>query len=89
MFSIAFVKHLSQEKSKTLYYFMALIKTEIHASHENVVHKVLYAKSVLVLKKDAFQNTGFSHLKCQLKQKKLTQCVVKIFQVSANEEKAK
>ena len=38
---------------------------------KNVVHKVLYAKSVLVLKKDAFQNTGFSHLKCQLEQKKI------------------
>ena len=43
----------------------------------------------VVMKKDAFQNTGFSHLKCQLKQKKLTQYVFMNFQVSANEEKAK
>jgi len=33
----------------------------------------------LFSKKDAFQNTGFSHLKCQLKQKKLTQHVSKDF----------
>ena len=36
-------------------------------------------------KKDAFQNTGFSHLKCQLKRKNWHTLFVTIFQVSAGE----
>ena len=48
---------------------MALIKREIITNRE-----VLHAQSVLVLrKKEGFQNSDFSRLKCQLKQKKLTQ----------------
>ena len=50
---------------------MALIKGEILTSR-----KVLYMKSCsrsqfLFWKKDAFQNTDFSRLKCQLKRKKI------------------
>ena len=45
---------------------MALIKREILTSL-----KVLNALSVLVLQKDAFQNTDFSRLKCQLKRRKI------------------
>ena len=77
----------TREKSKTLL-FRALIKREILTSRE-----VLYTKLVRVIslfcEKDAFQNTGFSRLKCQLKRKKLTQHVVKIFQVSTDEEMGK
>ena len=50
---------------------MALIKTEIHASHEMLYTKFCMRNQYLLLKKDAFQNTGFSHLKCQLEQKKI------------------
>ena len=61
---------------------MAMIKREILTSL-----KVLNALSVLVLQEDAFQNTDFSRLKCQLKKKKKNRqtLFVAIFQVSAGE----
>ena len=76
-------------RKHTKLFVMALIKREILTSCKV---KVLYTKScmsiksVLVLQKDAFQNTDFSHLKCQLKRKKNWYSLfVKIFQVSASE----
>ena len=58
-----------------------LIKREILTRR-----KVFHAQSVVVLQKDAFQNTDFSRLKCQLKRKKNWDSLfVKIFQVSAHE----
>ena len=45
---------------------MALIKRKILTSLE-VLSTKLVRESVLFCKKDAFQNTEFSHLKCQLK----------------------
>ena len=38
---------------------------------KSLVHEALRAQSVLALQKDAFQNTDFSSLKCQLKQIKI------------------
>ena len=59
---------------------MALIKREILTSR-----KVLYTKSVLLLRKDAIQNTDFSRLNRQLKRKKIdTPFFVTIFQLSAD-----
>ena len=65
-FSIAFIKQLSQEKKTFL--FRALIKRQILTSR-----KVFYTKlkQSLFCRKDAFQNTGFSRLKCQLNRKKI------------------
>ena len=84
---------ICKHRKKVFYYFykitfpkknaklfvMALIKGEILTSH-----KVLYTKSCTrnqfrILLKDAFQNTAFSRLKCQLKRKKLTWLVCKDF----------
>ena len=54
---------------------MALIKREI-----------LTSRKVLVLQKDAYQNTDFSRLKCQVKRKQNGHSLfVKMFQVSADE----
>ena len=49
---------------------MALIKREILTSLE-VLYTKLVRESVLFCKKDAFQKTEFSPLKCQLKRKKI------------------
>ena len=65
---------------------MALIKREILISRE-----VLYTKSstryqFFFCKKEVFQNTDFSRLKCQLTENEIdTACFVMIFQVSADE----
>ena len=51
---------------------MALVKREILTSRKVLyTTEVLHALSVLVLQKDAFQNTDFCRLKCQLKQRKI------------------
>ena len=51
---------------------MALIKREILTNGKlSLVLEVLHAQSVLVLQKDAFQNTDFSRRKCQLKRKEI------------------
>ena len=65
-------------KEKNTLFYMALIKREILTSLE-VLYTRLVRESVLFCKKDAFENAEFSHLKCQLKRKKLTRHVVKAF----------
>ena len=70
--------------------FRTMIKREILTCHE-----VLYTKLVRVISscfaiKMLSKNTGFSHLKCQLKWKKNWHSMFpKIFQVSADEEMGK
>ena len=55
--------------------FRALIKREILTSREVLHTKLVRVKCTrnqsLFCQKDAFQNTGFSRLKCQLKRKKI------------------
>ena len=74
----SFYKIFFLEKEKNTLFYMALIKREILTSLE-VLYTKLVRESVLFCKKDAFENTEFSHLKCQLKQKKLTRHVFKAF----------
>ena len=89
-----------QIQEKSFYYFykltflrknakpfvMALIKREILTSCEILYTKSSMCNQILFCKKDAFQNTDFSHLKCQLKWKKYWhRMFIKIFQVSADE----
>ena len=50
---------------------MALIKGEILASCKVLYMKSCFRSQFLFWKKDAFQDTDFSCLKCQLKQKKI------------------
>ena len=65
---------------------MALIKREIHTSREVLYTKSCTRNQFLFCKKDPFQNSDFSRLKCQLKRKKYWYSLfVKIFQVSADE----
>ena len=65
---------------------MGLIKGEILTSREMLYSKSCLRNQFLFCKKEAFQNTDFSYLKCQLKQKKNdTACFVKTFQVSDDE----
>ena len=47
-----------------------MIKREILTSHE-VLYMKLVRNQFLFCNKDAFQKHGFSHLKCQLKRKKI------------------
>ena len=58
---------------------MVLIKREILAGREVLFTTLRARNQFLFCKKDVFQNTDCSRLKCQLKQKKLTQCVCKDF----------
>ena len=67
---------------------MALIKREILTSLE-VLYTKLVRESVLFCKKDAVDNTEFSHLKCQLKRKNWHGMFLKLFQVSSDEEMGK
>ena len=77
-----FYKIFFLEKEKNTLFYMALIKREILTSLE-VLYTKLVLESVLFCKKDAFENTEFSHLKCRLKRKKLTRHVFfNLFQVS-------
>ena len=65
---------------------MAVIKREILTSCEVLYMKSCLCNQFLFCKKEAFQNIDISHIKCQLKWKKIdTACFVKIFQVSADE----
>ena len=66
---------------------MGLIKGEILTSREMLYSKSCSRSQFLFCKKEAFQNTDFSRLKCRLKQKKkkYTACFVKTFQVSDDE----
>ena len=65
---------------------MGLIKGEILTSREMLYSKSCLRSQFLFCKKEAFQNTDFSRLKCRLKQKKkYTACFVKTFQVSDDE----
>ena len=65
---------------------MALIKREILTSREAVYTKSCSRNQFLFCKKEAFQITDFSRLKCQLKRKKSDKaCFLKIFQVSNDE----
>ena len=50
---------------------MALIKGEIRTSHKVQFTKSCSRSQFLFWRKYAFQNTDFSHLKCQLKRKKI------------------
>ena len=50
---------------------MALIKREILTSREVLYSKSCTCNQFLFCKKDSFQNMDFSHLKCQLEQKKI------------------
>ena len=61
-FSIAFL---------TFFFVMALIKREILTSCEVLYMKSCSRNQFLFCKKDAFQNTNFSFLKCHLKQKQI------------------
>ena len=61
-FSIAFL---------TFFFVMALIKREILTSREVLYMKSCSRNQFLFCKKDAFQNTDFSCLKCQLKRKQI------------------
>ena len=63
---------------------MALIKREILTWREVVYTEGLLDKACFA-KKDAFQNTDFSRLKCQLKKKRWHSMFVKLLQVSADE----
>ena len=60
---------------------MALIKREILTSREVVYTTQRLARviSSLFCKKEVFQRTDFSRLKCQLKRKKLTKHVLERF----------
>ena len=49
---------------------MALINIEILTSRELLCTKSYMRNQLLFCKKDAFQNTDFSRLKCQPKRKK-------------------
>ena len=51
--------------------FGAMIKRQILTSREVLYTKLVRIISPCFAKKDAFQNTGFSRLKCQLWQKKI------------------
>ena len=65
---------------------MVLIKREILTSREFVYTKSCLRNQFLSCKKEAFQSTDFSRLKCQLKRKNIDKaCFVKIFQVSTDE----
>ena len=57
-----------RKKCKTIL-FKPLIKIEIVTSREVLHTKIVRVISLCFPKKDAFQNTGFSRLKCQLKKK--------------------
>ena len=60
-----------EKKSKTLL-FRALIEREILTSREVLHTKHACTRNQsLFCKNDAFQNMGFSRLKCQLKRKKI------------------
>ena len=64
-----------------------MIKRQILNSREVLYTKLVRVISPCIAKKDAFQNTGFSRLKRQLKRKKNWQSMfLKIIQVSADEE---
>ena len=63
---LCFYKIFFLQKEKNTLFYMALIKRKILTSLE-VLYTKLVRESVLFCKKDAFQNTEFSHLKCQLK----------------------
>ena len=58
---------------------MALITGEIHTSHEVLYMKSCSRSQFLFWKKDAFQNTDFSCLKCQLQGKKNHAAGLQIF----------
>ena len=60
----------TEKKRKTLL-FRALIKRQILTSCEVLYTKVVRVISPCFAKKDAFENTGLSRLKCQLKRKKI------------------
>ena len=51
--------------------FMALMKREILTSQEVLYTKFCVHNQCLFCKKDAFQNTDFSQLTCQLQQEKI------------------
>ena len=51
--------------------FKALIKREILTSRKVLYTEAYTRNQYLFCKKDAFQNTGFSRLECQLKRKKI------------------
>ena len=68
-----------QRKKKQKSLLMALIKREILAGREVLFTTFRAGNQFLFCKKDTFHNTDFSRLKCQLKRKKLTQCVCKDF----------
>ena len=59
---------------------MALIKKEILISREVVYTKSCTRNQNLFCKKDAFQNTDFSRLKCTLKLKK--NCAAYLLRIS-------
>ena len=62
--------HLINEESAKLF-VMALINIEILTSRELLYSKSCMRNQLLFCKKDAFQNTDFSRLKCQPKRKKI------------------
>ena len=64
---------------------MALIKREILTSRKVLSTKSCTRNQFLFCKKNAFQNTDFSRLKCQLQRKKIDTFFVTISQVSADE----
>ena len=65
---------------------MALIKGEILISREVLNTKSSTRCQFFFRKREVFQNTDFSRLKCQLTGNEMdTACFVMIFQVSADE----
>ena len=66
-----FINWLYQEKTQNCMFFKPLIKREILTSRKVVYTKACSCNQFLFWKKDAFQNTDFSRLKCQLKRKKV------------------
>ena len=89
-FSIAFIKKkkLSREKTQNSS-FRIMIKREILTKSRSLVHEACSVISSCFAVKMISKNTGFCHLKCQLKRKKIDSMFLKIFQVSADEEMGK
>ena len=69
-FPIAFTKQPFQEKNQNSF-FMVLINEEILTSLEVLYTKLCMHNQCLFCKKDAFQNTDFRRLRCQLKREKI------------------
>ena len=75
-YKITFLRKLKKENSLV----QSIDQKRNSYQSRSLVHEACTCnQSLMFCKKDAFQNTGFSHLKCQLKRKKLTHLICNNF----------